>query len=155
MTVTSKITYSDQFNITYGTAQGSCLGLLLFLIFCNDIHLLLLYGHIILFADDTNLLCNHRDKKFLQYMLQHDMEHPNIWFSSNQLSLNMAKTVMMTFWNTPKLNVHINQTSIPNVDQTKLLGVTLDRNLVWTQHINMLHTKLTANKLLHINQNNL
>ena len=60
----------------------------------------------------------------------------------------MAKTVMMTFWNTPNLNVCINQKTIPNVDHTKFLGITLDRQLSWTPHIDMLHTKLTANKLL-------
>ena len=145
MTANNKITYSDQFNITYGTTQGSCLGPLLFLIFGNDIHLLPLYGRIMLFADDTNLLCNHQDKKFLEYMLQHDMELLNSWLSSNQLSLNMSKTVMMTFWNTPELYVSINHTLIPNVNQTRFLGVILDKNLMWAPHINMLHTKLTAN----------
>ena len=35
----SKIVYSKKFNIDYGTAQGSCLGLLLFIIFCNDIYI--------------------------------------------------------------------------------------------------------------------
>ena len=52
----NRITYSNKFEITYGTAQGNCLGPLLFIIFCNDIHLLPLYGHLILFADDTTLI---------------------------------------------------------------------------------------------------
>ena len=30
---------SNKYQITYGTAQGSCLSLLLFNVFCNDIHL--------------------------------------------------------------------------------------------------------------------
>ena len=49
-TSTNNTTYSDSYDISYGTAQGNCLGPLL--IFCNDVHRLPLYGHIILFADN-------------------------------------------------------------------------------------------------------
>ena len=49
------ITYSEKFDISFGTAQGSCLGPLLFLIFIHDVHYLDLYSKLILFADDTTL----------------------------------------------------------------------------------------------------
>ena len=65
----NNVTYSNLYDITYGTAQGSCLVPLLFIIFCNDMHLLPLHGQIILFADDSNLLCSHCDKKFLEFMI--------------------------------------------------------------------------------------
>ena len=42
-TSSNNVTYSNSYDITYGTAQGSCLGPLLILIFCNDMHLLPLY----------------------------------------------------------------------------------------------------------------
>ena len=35
---TNTVHYSTQQSISYGTTQGSCLGPLLFMIFCNDIH---------------------------------------------------------------------------------------------------------------------
>ena len=84
------VSYSDCYDITYGTAQGSCLGPLLFILFCNDIQYLPLYGHLILFADDTTLLSSQRSIKFLKYTLQHDMELLIQWFKANQLSLNMS-----------------------------------------------------------------
>ena len=59
-----KVTYSDTYDISYGTAQGCCLGPLLFIIFCNDIHNLPLYGKLILFADDTTLKHHHRHRSF-------------------------------------------------------------------------------------------
>ena len=58
---------SERFDIAYGTAQGSCLGPLLFIIFVNDIHLLPLYSRIILFADDTTIFNSHTSSKYLQY----------------------------------------------------------------------------------------
>lgn len=54
-TVENKMIKSDFYNIPYGTAQGSCLGPLLFILFTNDIHLLPIYSRIILFTDVTTL----------------------------------------------------------------------------------------------------
>ena len=89
------ITDSESFDITYGTVQGSYLGPLLFIIFCNDIQLLPLFGTLILFTDNTTLM---NSQSFLQYSLIHDMGLLMDWFNANKLSLNMNKTVMMTYW---------------------------------------------------------
>ena len=81
---------------------------LLFILFCNDIYLLP-YGHLILFADDTTLICMHRNRTFLEYSLTHDMELLNAWLKANQLSLNMTKTVLMTFWNERNIRVEVDK----------------------------------------------
>ena len=75
------ITYLESFDTTYRTAQGSCLGLLLFIIFCNDIKLLPLFGSLILFADDTTQTNSHKSESFLQYSLIHDMGLLMDWFN--------------------------------------------------------------------------
>ena len=51
---------SETYNIQYGTPQGSCLGPLIFLIFCNDLSLHLEYMECLQFADDTTLLYSHK-----------------------------------------------------------------------------------------------
>ena len=73
-TLSNKIEYSDTYGITYGAAQGSCLGPLLFIIFCNDIHLLPLIGTLILFADDTTLINSSKHKVYLEYSMWHDLK---------------------------------------------------------------------------------
>ena len=147
-------TYSEPFKIEHGAAQGSCLGPLLFIIFCNDIKYLPIYGNLILFADDTTLLNHHKNRNFLQFTLQHDMEMLSEWFNVNKLSLNLTKTVMINFWpNSTTTRIKLNEQAIPLVSNTKFLGVFLDDTLNWKHHIANLHNKLTANKhLIRVNK---
>ena len=149
------ITYSKLFDITYGTAQGSCLGPLLFITFSNDIQLLPLFGSLILFADNTTLMISHKSESFLQYSLIHDMGLLMDWFNANKLSLNLNKIVMMTYWPTKKkITVKIGGYEISSVESTRFLGVTLDNTLSWMPHIAALISKLNANKhLLKMSKN--
>ena len=144
---------SDKYNINYGTAQGSCLGPLLFNIFCNDLYLNIEYCNIIMFADDITLYASHRNITYLNYILQTDLQNIENWLVSNKLSLNVSKTFAMKFWSesgkiTEKLKLHLNKTTIPLVKYTKFLGVTIDENLNWAEHINNIISKLSVNKNL-------
>ena len=67
----SQTVKSDSYEVTYGVAQGSCLGPLLFIIFMNDLTKLPLYSNIILFANDTTVFNSHKLEKFLKYMSCH------------------------------------------------------------------------------------
>ena len=148
-TVENKIMRSDTYNITYGTAQGSCLGPLLFILFTNDIHLLPIYSQLILFADDTTIFSHHKSEQFLKYMLTHDMEILIDWFKSNQLSPNMDKTTMIKFWpDKSPFEIHIDESTIKNTPFTKFLGITIDDCLTWSTHVNKLYDKLLSNKWL-------
>ena len=145
----STVTYSEPYHITYGTAQGSCLGPLLFILFCNDIKLLPLYGKLILFADDTTLLNSHRNKNFVQYSIVHDIEILMDWFKANQLSLNLTKTVVLYFWDHKDTGrITVDGTDIPLVNNTKFLGVHINNQITWTTHTDQVHKKLMTNKVL-------
>ena len=153
----NKITYLEAYDISFGTAQGSCLGPLLFLLFCNDIHLLPLYSQLILFADDTTLFNSHKSEIYLEYMLNRDLEILFDWFRANQLSINLDKTVMMQFWSKhDKIKIRAMNNPIPNVRNTKFLGVFIDDTMTWRTHVEYLHNKLSMNKhMLSISKNKL
>ena len=147
----NRVYYSKQHPITYGTAQGSCLGPLLFIIFCNDIYRFDLYGSLILFADDTTLISTNKSQRYLEFQMQHDMTTLMDWFKANKLSLNLTKSVMIRFWNEdsqPGENLDIHGLYIPEVDSTKFLGIHLDKNLSWDDHITQLVNKLNRNRYL-------
>ena len=136
-------TYSDRFDIGFGTAQGSCLGPLLFLIFISDIHYLDLYSRLILFADDTTLFNSQKCTRYLQYTIDHDLNMLLNWFKANKLSLNLQKTVMMWFGrNSNSKNMKMDDITIPIVKYTKFLGVYLDDGLTWHAHINYVLDKI-------------
>ena len=76
------------------------------------------------------------------------MELLNAWFKANQLSLNMTKTVLMTFWDERNIRVEVDSVLIPRVTCTKFLRVNLDNKLTWNTHVETVYTKLMVNRYL-------
>ena len=75
-----------------------------------------------------------------------DLEHVRIWLLRNKLHLNMKKTEYITFGGKQRLekmddndfDIQINGTLVRRVRECKHLGVLLDENLTWQNHINTL-----------------
>ena len=95
--INHKVQFSRDESVTYGAPQGSCLGPLLFLIFCNDLHLNLSYVKCILFADDTTIFYSNKSLPLLVAALEHDLSTLSDWFKANKLTLNKMKSVCMLF----------------------------------------------------------
>ena len=81
----SDIEFSDLKPVTVGTPQGSCLGPLIFLIFCNDLYLNLELCKGILFADDTPIYNSHTNLDYLKWTIEHDLSILSDWFKANHL----------------------------------------------------------------------
>ena len=81
--------YSNWHILTHGTPQGSCLGPLLFLIFCNDLRLNLTYMSCIQFADNTTLYYSHKNLRVLRCCTENDLNVVIDWFRANSLTLNV------------------------------------------------------------------
>ena len=151
----NKITYSTTFNVSCGTAQGSCLGPLLFILFCNDIYLQETYGSLILFVDDTTLYNSHHSLNYLNFTLNHDLSVLGDWFKANQLSLNLSKSVVMYFNSKRTLpDVMLDGVAIPIVNTHKFLGTWIDDDLAWDTQVQLVASKLRSNcQLLSLAKN--
>ena len=147
LSTTGNTHYSGYYDMEIGTPQGSCLGPLLFLIFCNDLHFNLEFCNAILFTDDTTLYKSHRNLEYLKWCIIHDMTLLCNWSKANQLSLNGTKSVCMLFTKKQeKLNdLKVGKIKINFVNQTKFLGVWIDRKLDWKYHIDKVLTKVKPN----------
>ena len=78
-----------------GVPQGSNLGLILFLLYINNLPNCLETTKANLFADDTNLTCEGFSLHEIEIKLNKDIENVHRWLTANKLSLNMKKMEFM------------------------------------------------------------
>ena len=140
--------------IRYGVPQGSVLGPLLFLIYINDMNRAIKHSKIKHFADDTNILYISRSLKKINKQINHDLSRIVQWLRTNRISLNVQKTDIIVFRRkgkmiTKHLNFRFSGQNIKPTNKTTYLGITLDENLNFKSHLELLRKKLSrANGLL-------
>ena len=136
-------------NIQCGVPQGSILGPLLFLIYVNDLINSSPSLNFILFADDTNILYSHKNIDTLITTLNLELSKVSLWFKCNKLSLNIDKTNFIYFRSvhSQKQNVVIQIDGRPLVEKhsTKFLGLTIESNLSWNEHVRKVHVSISRN----------
>ena len=100
-----------------------------------------------MFADDTNLFCTEENIKTLFDIVKIELQKISQWFISSKLSLNVTKTKYSFFHKLSKkdnIPLVLPKLSICNKrsESIKFLGVFLDENLTWKDHIRYLENKI-------------
>ena len=92
-----------------------------------------------MFADDSNTLIEGNYILKIQNELNTEMTKISSWLKANKLSLNINKTHYMLFKGKraikDEISIKIDQTQIKQTQCTKLLGVQIDDNITWKNHI--------------------
>ena len=128
-------------NISCGVPQGSILGPLLFLVYVNDFNKASVTDP--MFAHDTNLFYSHQNMKTLFVTVNCELEKMCEWFRANKLSLNVTKTNHTLFHkNSTVTELKIDNSIIKRKSSVNFLGVMLDENISWKDHIKTTEKKL-------------
>ena len=154
---------SDCLEITFGVPQGSVLGPLLFLIYINDLINCSNLGEFVLFADDTNIFVSSKSLPEAFSKANALLASLNRYMALNKLHINLAKCSYIIFRPKSKgvdqpypfLELKIDDVVIKQVKFAKFLGVTIDENLSWDQHVKSLKRKLyySISTLSHLRKN--
>lgn len=144
-TLNGERVYSEWGKVEKGVPAGSVLGPLLFIIFVNDLPAylakiceLLFSIDVTLFADDTSLLVAGPRNVDLANISKEALKKAQNWFDANKLCLNSNKTVCINFGKNCVSN------DIFSNDSTKFLGLTINRTLSWSDHVDMLCSKIMS-----------
>ena len=143
---------SDFKQVSYDVPQGSILGPLLFLLFINDLPLYTCNVFTDLYADDTTLYDIQDSIEQLEINLQSTLNNLHVWCRNNGMILNLAKTKVLLVTTTQKrqrlqnenIDLKFNNESLNMISKDKILGVYVDNNLTWSEHIKHLSRKITS-----------
>ena len=140
---------SSSITINTGAPQGCVLSAFLFIVYTNALSLSSENCKIIKYADDTvviGLISDNNEKEY-----KSTIDYVSHWCSDNFLDLNASKTKEIVFDMRKNKNskepVIINNTSVALIQSYKYLGVTIQENLKWNEHVEVQEKK--ANKRMY------
>ena len=136
-------TSSNWRSITAGVPQGSILGPLIFLVYINDLADQV-ESNIRLYADDASLYITYQNPDEAAIILNEDLERVQTWAEKWLMTFNPNKTEALTFSRKHQIDtppLFMNNNPINEVQQHTHLGLTLQQNGKWTEHLREVITR--------------
>ena len=127
-------TYSSWSEILFGVPQGSILGPLLFNIFICDMFYFLEGFDIANYAEDSTPYCAGKSAESVVNNLEQSSTILFKWLNNNYMKVNTGKSHLLLSGNS-RATATIDNSYIESEDEQVLLGITIDSNLTFENHI--------------------
>jgi hypothetical protein len=125
-------------------AQGGLISPVLFSLYVNDIPVPSRHVELALYADDTAVITTSRKPALLVSYLESYLADLELWLRKWRIAINVSKSMAMLFTRgriqSPR-PVALFGEPVVWVDTARYLGVTLDKRLTWSTHIDQVKKK--------------
>ena len=154
---------SEELIVTHGVPQGSILGPLLFSLYMNDLPSVVKFSSVESYVDDTKIYLSFSSKDIDSCLTKvpEGLRLIAAWCCTNKLLINPSKTKLILFGmrqllsKIPDVRVPFLGQNLAPVPLVKDLGIILDSNLTFNEHVNtltfsLISTQCQISKVRHL-----
>jgi hypothetical protein len=129
-----------------GVAQGGLIFPVLFSLYVNDMPSTSHHVELALYADDTAIITTSRKPTLLVSYLGSYLDDLQRWLSEWRIAINVCNSTAIIFARAGRRFIQLRPVTlfvepIQWVETTRYLGLTLDKRLTWSPHIDQIRRK--------------